>query len=147
MFKFINDHFQPIMIFSIVSLIIVIFGWEIAGVVFPKTAQVSKDVIGTVIGEVIDEKIKPLAEAVDRIEKRISTENDYSVILMSLEMRDMVTAEEVNSRIDFLEENRWMAQIAAIEYLSRNPDAVKALKDHMIYEEAYNALRVRINRY
>lgn len=144
---FFDKHYRTIMIVLLFAVFGVTGGNSISRVIFPDVAQLSEEVVGVIIGNILEEKINPLQESIARIEEKLSLENDYSVILLSMEMNQFRSASEVDIRIDFLEENHWNAQIAALKYVSDNQDAKEALKKRIVYDEVYKALLMRVERY
>lgn len=145
--EFIKRNYQLIVLIMLLLILGVSTTLSVMGAVFPRATQVSRDVIGSVIGDVLDEKVEPLEEALSRIESKLAHDNNYSVILMAVEMNTLRSSAQVDARIDFLEENKWNAQIAAMKYLSEDSEARAALKKMVPNEEVYLALLTRIMRY
>ena len=145
--EFLKKYYQVLVIVAL----LLIFGYQITATIvkaaFPKVAGVSEDVIEAVIGDAIDRKVAPLQESLDRIEEKLSYENDFAVQMILLEVADMRTAEEVDSRINFLEDNNWNSQLAALRYLANNHEARAALEKMIIYEPVRLALMARIAKY
>lgn len=113
----------------------------------PAAQEFGEATLKAVFDPIIDEKITPLSKAIDRIENKISTETSYPVILLSMEMSECRTADDVDSKMKFYQDNGWNAQLAAMKYLSNVPEARNELKNYIIYDEVYKALLIKAMSY
>ena len=147
MVEFVKRHFQLI----VLGLLVLTLGFNttasIVSAVNPRVANMSQEVIEALIGDVVDERIDPVAKDVEQILELVAFDNSFSVILIATEMNDIRSAAAVHERIDFLESNRWNAQIAAMRYLAQNPGALEELGRLVPNREVYEAVLTRILRY
>lgn len=145
--EFVQKHFSA----TVVVLLLMTLGWnmtwDVVKAANPDAAQITRDVIETLVGDVIDAKVRPLEESMKRIEAQLSIKNDFPVMVLELEMNMFSTADEVNDRIDVWESQVWGVQLAAMKYISNNQMARDELKQRIIYPEVYMAFMKRVMRY
>lgn len=93
---------------------------------------------------VIDAKLEPIQGDIDEMKGMLKTRNQYAVQLIFIEVKNMSTAEEVDARFDFLVENQWNAQIAALKCLSLDMAARDELCELLVDGEVETAVMRRI---
>ena len=144
---FIKKNFQVLAL----GLLVLVFGINIATTVItavnPRLANMSQDVIEAIIGDVVDEKIEPVALAVEEIKELVAFDNNYSVLLIATEVNQLRTAEAVHARVDYFEEQKWTAQIAAMRSISQSKELQNALKDMVPNPAVRDAILARISNY
>lgn len=144
---FIKKNFQVLAL----GLLVLVFGINIATTVItainPRLANMSQDVIEAIIGDVVDEKIEPVAQTVEEIRQFVAFSNNYSVLLIATEVNELRTPQAVHERVDFLESNSWNAQIAAMRFISQNKESQNALKELVPNPAVYEAILTRILNY
>jgi len=106
---FLKRHYQVVVIGFLVAILSVMGFSSVATALFPNAANISEDVISALIGDVLNKRVNTMEESLVRIEKQLSHADDYSIILLTLEMNTFRTASEVDERVDFLLENQWNA--------------------------------------
>ena len=153
----ISRHYKTIMITGVFVLILVM------GIVFPVTmisvaraslpesSEKSKKIFIELISPAMTEILQPMQDTMGDMAKDMEIlkeqnryENDASVILLSLEVEGMKTGQEVDERINFLVNNRWLSQIAALKILSNNAQMREALNKKIVYEPVRLALMAQI---
>ncbi|MDC7224239.1 MAG: hypothetical protein PQJ60_10900 [Spirochaetales bacterium] len=129
--------------------------------VHPQLVTVSNEAISIAVGDVVEQKIFPLADQqkkqtlileqqgkkIDELQDSFDLYMSYPILLIAKEVESFKTAREVDERINFLEDNCWNAQLAALEYLADNPESVQVLRTKIVYDEVFFAIKSHILRY
>lgn len=100
--------------------------------------------LGSLLEEIIDAKLEPVKNDLEDLKYMMSSRNQYAVQLIFMEVRSFTTAEEVDCRFDYLQENAWNAQNAALKCLAIDVEARKNLSDLIVDEDVEEAVLRRI---
>jgi len=141
---FFEKHYRVLMLAGL-FILLTFFGFsQLREAIFPNSANISEEVITALIGNVLDKRVSTMEESLTRIERQLTHADDFSIILLTLEMNTFRTAIEVDERIDYLIENKWNAQLAALRFIAKHPEALEDLEKQIVYEEVFLALKKRI---
>jgi hypothetical protein len=134
---------------ALVFLLVIVFmfgyGIKLKQMVVSGYGMMSEDgPIITLLEGVIDAKLEPIQQDIDEMKGMLKTRNQYAVQLIFIEVKDFSSAEEVDERFDFLIENQWNAQIAALKCLSLDMAARDELCELLVDDNVEMAVLRRI---
>jgi len=145
----------------IVSLFCGVQVFSIMKIISPDVANLTEETTSVLLSSVIQKEMAPLVEEyknqalilqehtfkLEDIQDKLDKEAIYPVMLMAKEVETFNSAGQVDDRVAFLENNKWNAQLAAMEYLAENTSALETLREKVVYDEVFYALKAHILRY
>lgn len=139
--------YSLVFVLILLGLVIFMFGYgiKLKQMVVSGYGILSKDgPVITILEDVIDAKLEPIQADIDEMKGMLKTRNQYAVQLVFIEVKNFSTAKEVDERFDFLMNNQWNAQIAALKCLSLDVAARNELCELLVDEEVEMAVLRRI---
>ena len=147
MFKDFLKKYSGVAALLFLMIIVFMFGYgiKLRQMVISGYGMLSEDgPVISILEGVIDSRLEPIQSDIDEMKGMLKTRNQYAVQLIFIEVKDFSTAEEVDDRFNFLMENNWNAQIAALKCLAIDMAARDELCEMLVDEHVKMAVLRRI---